>query len=208
MSAADILRAPSASGHLARFGKPLPPEVVVEMNGIVRTMARKLHARLPLNCGVEINDLVQAGNIGLLQAARNFKPERGAPLRGYARFRIRGEMLELIRRSAQSARQLAPMPEMENLSDRSFWLDESSDASPQTRFVSAQRSRIVGEEIGRLPPRQRMVLKLRYAAEMTLTEIGRVLNVNESRACQLHRNALRRLRRALRLRGVQEACHI
>lgn len=178
------------------------------MNGVVRMIARKLHSRLPPNCGVEINDLVQAGNVGLLQAARSFKPERGAPLRGYARFRIRGEMLDVVRRSAESARQAAPMPDIENQCGRSFWLDDSSHASPQMRFLIAQRSRIVLEEIGRLPPRQRTVVRLRYAAEMTLTEIGQVLNVKESRACQLHRNALWRLKRALGRRGVRQASQL
>ena len=189
-------------------GQTVSPEVILEMNGVVRMIAQKLHSRLPVNCGVEINDLVQAGNVGLLQAARSFKPERGAPLRGYAQFRIRGEMLEVVRRSAESARQAAPIPEIENQCGKSFWLDDSSDASPQMRFLSVQRSRIVQEEIGRLPPRQRTVLLLRYAGEMTLMEIGQILNVKESRACQLHRNALGRLKRALGRRGVREASHL
>ncbi len=208
MSACNPIASSSAADQSSRRGGDLPPEVLTEMNHLVRMIARKLHSRLPLNCGVEMNDLVQAGNVGLLQAAKNFKPERGAPLRGYARFRIRGEMLEVVRRSAESARQAAPFPEIENQCDKSFWLDDSSDASPQTQFLSAQRSKIVQEEIGRLPPRQRMVLRLRYSAEMTLMEIGQVLNVKESRACQLHRNALGRLRRALGRRGVRASSQL
>jgi RNA polymerase sigma factor for flagellar operon FliA len=45
-------------------------------------------------------------------------------------------------------------------------------------------------------------MRLRYAGEMTLKEIGVALQVKESRACQLHSKALLQLRRALNSRGV------
>jgi RNA polymerase sigma factor FliA len=76
------------------------------------------------------------------------------------------------------------------------------------QLVSRERAAILGQEVQRLPPRYRMVVRLRYSRELSLREIGVVLRVNESRACQLHRSALGRLRRALSSRGVKGFLHL
>ncbi|MDJ0814337.1 MAG: RNA polymerase sigma factor FliA, partial [Woeseiaceae bacterium] len=64
---------------------------------LVKRIAQHLIARLPSN--VEIDDLLQAGMVGLLEAARNFDASRGASFETYAGIRIRGAMLDEIRRS-------------------------------------------------------------------------------------------------------------
>jgi RNA polymerase sigma factor for flagellar operon FliA len=175
------------------------------MNRVVRILAGQLHARLPHDCGIEISDLVQAGNVGLLQAKLNYNPGRGAPLSGYAKFRIRGEMLDVVRRSARNARTTGVASRFrEDTAECEAPASGAADNSPQATYVRHQRARIIGEEIKRLPPRYRMVVRLRYGGEMTLREIGDALSVNESRACQIHQGALTLLRRALRNRGVRE----
>ena len=50
------------------------------------------------------------------------------------------------------------------------------------------------ENIGELPERERLVLSLYYDEELNLREIGQVLGVSESRVCQLHGQALMRLK--------------
>ena len=54
-----------------------------------------------------------------------------------------------------------------------------------------------------MPDRYRRVVSMRYSGELTLREIGAELSVNESRASQIHRLALIRLRQALSSRGVR-----
>jgi RNA polymerase sigma factor for flagellar operon FliA len=190
-------------------GKSLPPEVLNEMNRVVRILAGRLHARLPQDCGIEVADLVQAGNVGLLQAARNFEPDRGAPLAGYAKFRIRGEMLDVVRRNAESARMINNSCEASEVATESNGQSANShQSSPQSSYVRRQRAQIIGEEITRLPPRYRTVVRLRYSGEMTLRQIGAALSVNESRACQIHQNALNLLKRALGRRGVRDLSHL
>jgi RNA polymerase sigma factor for flagellar operon FliA len=75
--------------------------------------------------------------------------------------------------------------------------------SPHSLLAKNQREAILGEEVARLPPRYQAVVRLRYSREFSLREIGAVLRVHESRACQLHRSALGRLRRALWKRGLR-----
>ena len=50
--------------------------------------------------------------------------------------------------------------------------------------------------IGTLPERHQLVLALYYQEERTLREIGVVLEVSESRVCQIHTEAIHRLRAA------------
>lgn len=61
----------------------------------VRLLATRLHRRCPHQ--VELDDLVSAGVIGLIQAVDRFRPERGCQLKTLAEHRIRGAMLDYLR---------------------------------------------------------------------------------------------------------------
>lgn len=174
---------------------------------MVRAVAGKLRARLPGSCGIEIADLIQAGNVGLLQAARTYEPGRGAPLAGYAKYRIRGEMLDMVRRSLGRG-QSAVFVESDESADWESRLPAHADSSPQAGLFKKQRREIIFEELQRLPEKDRAVVRLRYSCQMTLGQIGAALSVNESRACQIHQRALTRLKRALWNRGVRHLSHI
>jgi RNA polymerase sigma factor FliA len=70
---------------------------IVERHGeLVRRIAHHLAARLPAS--VEIDDLIQAGMLGLIDASRNFQADQGAAFETYASIRIRGAMIDEIRR--------------------------------------------------------------------------------------------------------------
>jgi len=62
---------------------------------LVKRLAYHLVARLPSS--VEVDDLIQAGLIGLMEAARNFDTEAGVQFETYATQRIRGAMLDELR---------------------------------------------------------------------------------------------------------------
>lgn len=64
--------------------------------GLVKRIAHHMMARLPAS--VLVDDLIQAGMIGLLEAARNFDATKGASFETFAGIRIRGAMLDEIRR--------------------------------------------------------------------------------------------------------------
>ena len=63
---------------------------------LVQKIGRHLAARLPAS--VQIDDLVQSGMIGLLEAVKNYDPSKGASFETYAGIRIRGAMLDEIRK--------------------------------------------------------------------------------------------------------------
>lgn len=175
------------------------------MSRLVRILAARVLAGLPAGSGIEMSDLVQAGNVGLLQATRTWNAANGAPLAGYARFRIRGEMLDAVRRNSRPA--VAGITTQGSTADDGTDLEAMIPApaewSPETVVARNERAEILGEEVARLPERYRTVVRMRYDHELSLREIGSALRVHESRACQLHQSAMGRLRRALSKRGVR-----
>ncbi len=78
--------------------------VLLEHLPIVRYLARRIHERLPQH--VDIEDLVSAGVVGLMDAFTKFDPEKKVQFRSYAQFRIRGAILDSLRTLDWSPREL------------------------------------------------------------------------------------------------------
>ncbi|MEM6511612.1 MAG: RNA polymerase sigma factor FliA [Pseudomonadota bacterium] len=209
---------------------------------LVKRIAQHLAARLPST--VDIDDLMQSGMVGLLEASNNFDASRGASFETYAGIRIRGAMLDDIRkhdwtprsvhhkyrqvteainsieaetgkpaRSTEIAKRLGIAVEeyhkilADSASSRLFSLDESMDetvlqrtrpqsdtATPDQELDQEQFRDELIAAVDQLPERERLVLSLYYEREMNLKEIGEVLDVTESRVCQIHGQAIMRMR--------------
>jgi RNA polymerase sigma factor FliA len=209
---------------------------------LVKRIAFHLLSRLPPS--VQADDLIQAGMIGLIEASRNFDPEQGASFETYAGIRIRGAMLDEIRRTDwtprsvhRKAREVAEaVRRIENEKGRDARDVEVAQAmgicleeyhkilqdATGCRIFSFEDPGTLGEEgfvapdrqtnqplenlqnddfkqglaraIKGLPERERLVMALYYDEELNLREIGEILGVSESRVCQIHGQALIRLR--------------
>ena len=93
---------PSAAGGQILSGEQ--EHVLLEHLPIVRFLARRIHERLPQH--VEIEDLVSAGVVGLMDAFAKFDPAKKVQFRSYAQFRIRGAILDSLRTLDWSPREL------------------------------------------------------------------------------------------------------
>lgn len=101
-------------GPIVPRGYPpeMPPEILnneqerllLDHLPIVRFLARRIHERLPQH--VDIEDLVSAGIVGLMDAFTKFDPEKKVQFRSYAQFRIRGAILDSLRTLDWSPRDL------------------------------------------------------------------------------------------------------
>src|SRR5665213_2985422 len=78
--------------------------VLLEHLPMVRFHARRIHEKLPQH--VDIEDLVSAGIVGLMDAFSKFDPEKKVQFRSYAQFRIRGAILDSLRTLDWSPREL------------------------------------------------------------------------------------------------------
>lgn len=104
--------------------------------GLVVHIARKLHRGL--SGQIELDELVSAGNIGLLQAVDAFDPSRGLAFSTFASPRIRGAILDELRRQDTLPR-----------TTRKRWRAvESATASAQRRLRAAPTSTEVAAELG------------------------------------------------------------
>ncbi len=98
--------APEAAGgpRTAEEAGAEQERMMVEHLPIVRFLARRIHERLPQH--VDMEDLVSAGVLGLMDAFTKFDPEKKVQFRSYAQFRIRGAILDSLRTLDWSPRDL------------------------------------------------------------------------------------------------------
>lgn len=219
-------------------------QLVQRFAPLVKRIAYQLMARLPAS--VHVDDLVQNGMIGLLDALGRYEEGFGAQFETYASQRIRGAMLDSLREADwlprtvrreirrvealvhQLEQQLGRAPSETELAaglgmaladyqklllearghqllyfedfvdagdedflDRHF-TDNEADPSRQLEERGLRESLVKGIED--LPEREKMVMALYYEQELNLREIGEVMGVTESRVCQLHSQAIARLR--------------
>lgn len=77
---------------------------IIEHIPLVKRIAYHLVARLPSS--VLVDDLIQAGMLGLIEASKQYDPSQGASFETYAGIRIRGSMLDDVRHADWSPRSL------------------------------------------------------------------------------------------------------
>jgi RNA polymerase sigma factor (sigma-70 family) len=151
--------------------------------------ARRLTRTWTLPPMLDVEDVAQAGAVGLLEAARRYRPTDGASLSTFARYRMVGAMRDAVRaahhvdRRDVARRGLVPL------------LPITAAANVPAAGPSLERLLLTRELLAGLPPRLRWVLEQYFLNGRTLASIARTLRVNESRVCQLKTQALARLRK-------------
>jgi RNA polymerase sigma factor for flagellar operon FliA len=71
---------------------PLAQDLIDQGQGLVRSLAVRIHKKLPRN--VDMDDLIAYGQLGLVEAARDFDPARGNQFSTYAYYRVRGAIYD------------------------------------------------------------------------------------------------------------------
>ena len=234
--------APAAKDPFAR----LRPALVTENVAMARRIGSKMGRRLPSSIA---DDVQSAALLGLVEAANRFHPGRGESFPAFAAKRVRGAVLDelrrgdvLPRRARQTARrvrevvrclehQLGRVPSDQEIADKlGVSVEEYQDriaglgsvevvslddlsgggarAMSEDPAEQAERNRaaaMVDRARETLSEREASVLAMHYEQQMTLAEIGKVLGVTESRVCQLHTRAIKRLRAELQEKDASPA---
>jgi len=225
-------------------------QLILRYLPLVKHLAGRVAVKVP--SFVQREDLESYGVIGLMEALDKYDPTMGNSFDSYAYHRIRGAMLDEVRRQNWLSR--TAWQKLQNLKitrerleaefgqgvseevlagEMGISLDElhqlisdankmylmslddeipGSDGSPVRKLDLVEDSnspdpltiveekenrRLLIEAIEKLNERDKLVLSLYYSDGLTLKEIGRVLEVSESRVCQLHSQAMKRLRKIL-----------
>jgi RNA polymerase sigma factor for flagellar operon FliA len=215
-----------------------------DQNDLVRLIASQIYSRVPRHASIEANDVMQAGYLGLLRARRSYRSECEVPFPIYARYRIRGEILDMLRRLDTAPRsirrwqravetqtrdltlRLQRRPTDEELSEtlgieiamvrrnrqilahsaRDYEASGRSDdrfssrTSPESVATAEWMPDVIQERkesfelmlrsIEGLPPRARRVVLLYYRQNLTMKQIGTLLQLKESRISQIHKLAI------------------
>jgi RNA polymerase sigma factor for flagellar operon FliA len=86
---------------------------------------------------------------------------------------------------------------------RAHSFEDPDSPNPVASTERREAEALLAEAVKKLPDRERLLLSLYYYEELTMKEISRVMEISESRVCQLHAQAILRLRAAMR--GPQAA---
>ena len=159
--------------------------------------------RIPPTSLADRDDAASAAMIGLIGAVDRFDPRRGVPFEAYAALRIRGAVVDELRRVDERGR-ADRRPEgaelavsLDELMAKGVHQGPAIDDGFTERFEQEDLKTRVQDALGRLPARQREVIARYYGDELTLREAGVKMGVSEARACQLHGRAIQNLRRDL-----------
>ncbi len=124
-------------------------QLVAEYQGLVRSIATKVRAQLDLNC--ELDDLVAFGNQGLIEAIQRFDPTRGVQLNTFAYYRIRGAVVDGVRRMAyMPARIHRKLREAEAMDLALEPMGESRAASPEARADREATAQALEDSLARV----------------------------------------------------------
>lgn len=219
--------------------EPNKEALLVTYLPVVRQVASRMKMSLPHS--VNLEDLVGAGIMGLINSVENFNPELGFKFETYAIPRIRGSILDGLRdfdwvpRSIRSKEKLLEstmvkletrlgrIPTDEEIAEKldltmseynklvddvsatsllsldrplnsdpeqaSNLYDLVADKATENPLDLMERKEIrnlIIELINNLPEQEKLVVALYYYEELTLKEIGKVLDISESRVSQIH----------------------
>jgi RNA polymerase sigma factor (sigma-70 family) len=158
---------------------------------MVTHIARKMARRLPPQA--DLNDLVQDGMVGLLEAAARYDETRGATLRTFASKRVHGAILDGCRLNDPLSRK-ERRKRGSGVADPQLSPAEADRTPAET--VDAIEAAWIRKRLSEMEPRDRFVLTAKYYEDTEDAAIARALGVHPSRVSQIHVRALRRLRRA------------
>lgn len=201
---------------------------------------------------IEYDDLLGYGMIGLMDAISKFDYSKGMKFSTYASIRVRGAMIDEIRKNSPITkgaidklnryneaveslqRKLFREPSSEEIaSELGVTLKDISDVegyinyisilslddiifsddedipikgiiedknspSPEKTLEEKEEIEMLEKAIEMLNEKDKMILSLYYYEGLTLKEIGKILEVSESRICQLHSRAIRNLRGSMK----------
>jgi RNA polymerase sigma factor for flagellar operon FliA len=232
-------------------------QIIAEYLPYVSRIVNRIATHLPPT--VEVDDLVNVGIIGLIQAIERYDPTRDNKFMTYAVFRIKGAVLSELRsrdflgrttrkkirnlekaylkleqklgrevKDEEVAQEMdmdldtfyqvkrmssisfisfeeigyATRDEKENFINKLLNNDDGDDALSMTTIKEIKNN--LADHIEQLPEKEKLVISMYYSDEMTMKEIGRVLDITESRVSQIHSQAVIRLRSKLRKDGLIE----
>lgn len=196
---AQIIRVMEGGGPEVQTAR----QTLIERNlRLVAFIARRYES--PATIGVNIEDLISIGTLGLIKAVNTFRSDKNIKLATYASRCIENEILMYFRKI--SGRQEVSLDEPLNadgdggellLSD----VLGSDEPPPLQELEEAEERTALRRAVSRLEPRERLIIELRFGLkggqEQTQSEVASLLGISQSYISRLEKKTLRKLRAEL-----------
>tara|TARA_B100001971_G_C18268036_1_gene596454 strand:- start:27120 stop:27749 length:630 start_codon:yes stop_codon:yes gene_type:complete len=199
-----------------KYSKPKTFEDALSISRrTILNLAKSLEVRSPY---VDKDDLISCGMLGLFQCWKKFKPNETTKFSTFAYFRIKGAMLDEVRKNQIHKRNLIEkvkrienetfdeteetmpmnnvlyMASFKNVSSNDLEVKDQSNKTPMSTLIENEKNTKVKKAISYLANDEQKVLNFRYRQELKLKEVGKRLNLSEARIHQIQREALNKLR--------------
>ncbi len=236
-----------AASHYENLGAGSRNELFEQHLPLVKIIAHHVSVGLPP--GQSVDDLIQVGMIGLLEATRCYEAQKGVQFKTYASIRIRGAMLDELRKDSWMPRSVQQKSkkisraiqtaearlqrtaadkdiaeELEisvdeyyrmldavagctvfSIEDNPGQYDQHADEqSPELDIECESTREKLAEVMEGLPRQEKLVVFLYYNKGLNMQEISKVMEVSESRVCQVHSQAVNRIRGRLSREMAQQ----
>ena len=158
--------------------------------GLVRHIAQKF-----LSTGIEFDELISEGTVGLVKAANTYDESKGIKFATYACRCITNEILMFLRKAKKYQ---SDMP--------LTWINSEGDDFEITEvfahlanydnycFEDYEERRDLRDAVARLGERDRQIIEMRYYQEKTQGEISEILGISQSYISRLEKRVLQKLR--------------
>lgn len=221
-------------------------DLIIKYLPLVKNIVGRIESK---NHDFDEDDLISIGVIGLMDALKKFDHKRKVPFEAYASFRIRGAVIDELRKAGPvsrdrierlnqyyaakerlenklmrtpseleiceeldiSKRQLSSLHEtvhyLSGVSLESIvfstegnetelidMIEDSETTSPEEDFMNQERRELLIESIDKLDDRERTLLNLYYVEELSMREIGYILDISIPRVSQIHGKILLKLK--------------
>lgn len=201
----DLLPAPLSKDEEAIVVRRLPDDeaksILIEHNlRLVVYIAKRFE-----NTGINIEDLISIGTIGLIKAINTFCAEKNIKLATYASRCIENEILMYIRKNSSRGGEISiDEPLNVDWDGNELLLSDVLDTGEDgvcEEYAAKEEIRLVRRAVAALAPRERRIIELRYGLdggrELTQKEVADLLGISQSYISRLEKRIIDGLRREM-----------
>lgn len=198
--------------------KYLKPKTFEEALNVTKHTIKRLAKGLQNSSAyVDYDDLFSCGMIGLFQCYEKFEDNETTKFTTFAYFRIKGSMIDEIRKNQihkrtlmdklkvinenednfytdENAQNILYLASYNNISTQNIELKDNNSVNHINSLIKKEKDKKLHKAINNLETDEINVLKYRYQDELKLREVGKVLNLSEARIHQIQRTAINKLK--------------
>jgi len=169
-------------------GPQAPRDPMALYGGWVRRTAMLLKARMPW---AELDELLQWGAIGMMEAMNSFDESLGIEFKAFAKKRMKWAMLNGLRREG-FLRRGQVLFDADDVDNAAF-NNGTTPEDPLFNLLASDSHHSLALALKTLPEIEYRVIAMHYYDEMNNREIAAILDVSEGQATKLRKRALNRL---------------